>query len=244
MPAKRKNPRANRSTEAEYQRQLLQVARRVGAVIDMLAPHGPTPASADAISRLLERYAETLTGWAAAAGTKMLRAVDRQDAKAWRAHSEEMGRQLTNEIRNTPTGALFQSRLAEQVTLIKSLPLDAAKRVHDLTTQAMLDGTRSNEIAQQIAESGQVTASRAKLIARTEVSRTASMLTETRARGAGSEGYIWRTAGDGDVRDSHKEMNGKYVRWDTMPTLSDGTKTHAGGIWNCRCFPEPVIPED
>lgn len=244
MPAKRKNPRANRSTEAEYQRQLLQVARRVGTVIDMLAPSGPTAASADAITRLLDRYAETLTGWATVTATKMLRAVSRQDRKVWMAHSEEMGRQLTAEIMETETGALFRSRLADQVGLIKSLPIDAARRVHDLTTEALVDGTRSTEIAEQIAKSGEVTASRARLIARTEVARTSSMLVETRARGAGSEGYIWRTAGDGDVRDSHKNMNGKYVRWDTMPTLSDGTTTHAGQIYNCRCYPEPVIPED
>lgn len=244
MPAKRKNPRANRAAEAEYQRQLLQVARKVGTVIDMLAPHGPTAESSNAITRLLERYAETLTGWAAAAASKMLFAVNRQDRKAWMAHSEEMGRQLTHEITSTQTGALFTARLAEQVVLIKSLPLEAAKRVHDLTTEALVDGRRSAELAEEIGKSGQVTASRARLIARTEVARTSSMLVETRARGVGSEGYIWRTAGDGDVRDSHKEMNGKYVRWDTIPALSDGTTTHAGQIYNCRCYPEPVIPED
>lgn len=244
MAAKRKNPRANRAAEAEYQRQLLQVARRVGAVIDLLAPAGPTAESAAAISMLLERYADTLTGWAETAALKMLRAVSRQDAKVWRSHSEEMGRQLVAEITETPTGALFRARLAEQVTLIKSLPLDAAQRVHDLTTAALVDGRRAGELAVEIGRSGEVSASRARLIARTEVSRTSSMLVETRARGAGSEGYIWRTAGDGDVRDSHKEMNGKYVRWDTMPTLSDGTRTHAGQIYNCRCFPEPIIPED
>lgn len=244
MPAKRKNPRANRGAEAEYQRQLLQVARRVGNVIDMLAPHGPTVESADAISRLLDRYAETLTGWAETAALKMLRAVDRQDYKAWMSHSQEMGRQLTREIAETPTGALFKRRLAEQVGLIKSLPREAAQRVHDLTTESLVNGSRAAEIAEQIGKSGEVTASRARLIARTEVARTASLLVEARATGAGSEGYIWRTAGDGDVRDSHKEMNGKYVRWDTMPTLSDGTTTHAGQIYNCRCYPEPVIPED
>lgn len=244
MPAKRKNPRANKAAEAEYQRQLLQVARRVGAVIDMLAPGGATAESSAAISRLLERYAETLTGWAATAAAKMLHSVAKQDRKAWMAHSKEMGRQLTTEINETPVGELFRARLAKQVELIKSLPLEAAQRVHDLTTEALIDGRRANELAVEIGRSGEVAASRARLIARTEVSRTASMLVETRAQGAGSEGYIWRTAGDGDVRDSHKEMNGKYVRWDTMPTLSDGTRTHAGQIYNCRCYPEAVIPED
>jgi uncharacterized protein with gpF-like domain len=46
------------------------------------------------------------------------------------------------------------------------------------------------------------------------------------------------------VRESHKAMNGKFVRWDSPPTLSDGTTTHAGQIYNCRCYPDPVLPED
>jgi uncharacterized protein with gpF-like domain len=69
------------------------------------------------------------------------------------------------------------------------------------------------------------------------------VLTQARAEHIGSEGYIWRTSNDSDVRHSHKEMNGRYVRWDTPPRLSDGTVTHAGQIYNCRCYPEPVIPD-
>ena len=81
------------------------------------------------------------------------------------------------------------------------------------------------------------------LIARTEVARTASGLTEARARHVGSDGYFWRTAKDADVRDSHRQMEGKFVKWNEPPTLSDGTVTHAGQIYNCRCYAEPVINE-
>jgi uncharacterized protein with gpF-like domain len=38
-------------------------------------------------------------------------------------------------------------------------------------------------------------------------------------------------------------MEGKFVTWDDPPTL-DGMKGHAGQFPNCRCYPEPVIPED
>jgi uncharacterized protein with gpF-like domain len=37
-------------------------------------------------------------------------------------------------------------------------------------------------------------------------------------------------------------MEGVPVRWDQPPTLSDGTVTHAGQIYNCRCWPEPILP--
>lgn len=162
---------------------------------------------------------------------------------AWADLASEMSRELRKEIQTAPTGQLFQALLNEQVTLIKSIPLDAAQRVHDLTIKGLEDSTRASEIAKEIERSGEVATSRANLIARTEVARTASTLTQSRAEHVGSEGYIWRTSGDSDVRHSHKQMNGKFVRWDSPPTLSDGTTTHAGQIYNCRCYPEPVLPE-
>lgn len=173
----------------------------------------------------------------------MLADVSARDSQTWMELSGELSKALRDEIRNAPTGELMREMLAEQVTLIKSLPLEAAQRVHDLTLKGIEDGTRAKEIAKEIARSGEVSMNRANLIARTEVARTASKLTEARATHIGSEGYIWRTSKDSDVRHSHKEMEGKYVRWDTPPKLSDGTVTHAGQIYNCRCYPEPVIPE-
>ena len=107
----------------------------------------------------------------------------------------------------------------------------------------MIESTRAADIAAEILRTSDVTEASARRIARTEVARAASVLTESRAVYAGSEGYIWRTSGDGNVRDSHAEMNGKYVRWDTTPRLSDGTVTHAGQIYNCRCFADPVLPD-
>lgn len=174
----------------------------------------------------------------------MLTEVDARDRQMWEQLSDEMSRELRKEIRTAPTGARMQELLQEQVSLITSLPTDAAKRVHELTLAGIEDSTRAKEIAREIARSGEVSVSSANLIARTEVARTASTLTQARAEHVGSEGYIWRTAGDSDVRHSHKQMNGKFVRWDSPPTLSDGTTTHAGQIYNCRCYPEPVIPEE
>lgn len=195
------------------------------------------------IKQLLRRYAEALTPWAERTAAAMLEDVNRRDAQAWAEHAEEMSRALKIELRSAPTGEAMRALMAEQVTLIKSIPLDAAQRVHRLTIEGLENGTRAHEISAEIQRSGDVAKSRADLIARTEVARSASTLTQARAHHVGSEGYIWRTAGDGDVRHSHAEMNGKYVRWDSPPTL-DKMTGHAGQFPNCRCYPEPVIPED
>jgi len=79
------------------------------------------------------------------------------------------------------------------------------------------------------------------MIARTEIGRASTALTQARSLALGSTGYIWRTAEDGDVRHSHAEMEGKFVSWDRPPTL-DGLTGHAGALPNCRCYCEVVLP--
>ncbi|MDH0638205.1 phage minor head protein [Pseudomonas sp. GD03860] len=237
---KSRNPVKTGRPEREYQRSLTQVARQVGSIINGF-PLGD-PAADPTITQVLRKYADLLNDWAIATAGRMIADVNQQDRKAWASRSEEMARALGEEIRNADTGAAMRGLLAEQVTLIKSIPLEAAQRVHELTLKGIEDGTRAGEIAKEIQRSGDVATSRAQLIARTEVSRTAATLTEARAKAVGSEGYIWRTAHDGTVRHSHKEMEGKFVRWDSPPTL-DKLTGHAGCLPNCRCWPEPVIPE-
>lgn len=175
----------------------------------------------------------------------MLREVNRRDEAAWAEYTRELSRALRTEIRTAPTGAAMQALLAEQVTLIKSIPLDAAKRVHVLTLEALEDGSRASQIAKEIMRSGQVAESRANLIAHTEVARTASTLTEARALNVGSPGYIWRTSLDSDVREDHRELEGQFVPWDKPPIADKrtGRRAHAGCIYGCRCYPEPVIPD-
>ena len=239
---KNRNPVNTRAAERTYRAQLRKVARQVGTLIEGLNPQDQ--ASIPTISQTLRAYADVLLPWARSTAQQMLDAVNQKDVEGWRVVSAEISRELREEIMNAPTGELLRQLLDEQVTLIRSIPLDAAQRVHEMTLKGLEDSTRASVIAKEIGRSGKVAESRAMLIARTEVARTASALTEARALHIGSQGYIWRTSGDGDVRESHREMNGRYVDWKKPPTLSDGTTTHAGQIYNCRCYPEPVIPKD
>ncbi|KWR75309.1 phage head morphogenesis protein [Cupriavidus sp. SHE] len=213
----------------------------MGALVNGFPPGDPT--AAPTIEQLLRRYAEALTPWAERVAAEMLSEVNRRDEQAWMQQAKDMSRALRMEIRTAPTGATMQVLMAEQVGLIKSIPLEAAQRVHKLTIEGIEDSTRASEISKAIQASGDVAKSRADLIARTEVGRTASTLTEARALHVGSPGYFWRTSGDSDVRDSHQKMNGQFVAWNDPPTL-DGMTGHAGQFPNCRCYSEPVIPEE
>lgn len=228
--------------EVQYARQLRSVARHVGAIIRVF-PAGDVSAL-PAMQEALAKYADAITPWAVAIAERMVSDVSRRDKNAWKKYSADMSRALRAEIEAAPTGAALQALLAEQVAYIRSLPIEAGQRVHQLTMEGLLDATRAKEIAGEIARSGEVTVSRANLIARTEVARTASGLVQARAMHIGSEAYIWRTADDSDVRREHARLEGQVIRWDNPPIAGpNGMRYHAGQGPNCRCYPEPVIPE-
>lgn len=210
--------------------------------------------SSDSVSKIdasLNRYTGLIDGWANSVATKMAEDVDRLDSNGWKARSVQMSTELQNIVKNTPVGHVTQNIISEQVKYIKSLPIEAAGRVYDIhakAIQAMSAGERPGDFTEEIMRSGDVAESRARLIARTEIGRASTALTQARSLAIGSDGYIWRTADDGDVRHSHQKMEGKFVRWDSPPTLrepgqSTGMTGHAGSLPNCRCYPEVTFPK-
>ena len=233
--------RRAKKLERNYGARLRKIASHIGDVVRGF-PAG-TQESDSLISAALRRYADILDPWARAAGERMVAEVAAADRAGWRRISAAMGRALHREIDEAPTGAITKVALDRQVTLIKSLPLEAAERVHRLTLEGITQGRRAEDIATDIMATGDVTWSRATLIARTEVSRTSSELTKARAEHVGSVEFIWRTAGDTDVRASHRALNGKVFRWDDPPECDPGPRALPGGLWNCRCYAEAIIPD-
>ena len=94
-------------------------------------------------------------------------------------------------------------------------------------------------------------ARRARLIARTETSKATTALTQARAEELDLQWYLWRTSEDQRVRVSHRRMNNVIFNWKSPPApeklvgeKSTAGRYHAGNIWNCRCYPEPLLRFD
>lgn len=229
-----------RRIENSFAAQLRKLAAQVGQLIngfDLTDPHG----QAD-MAVTLARYGQAIEPWARSLTGRVLAELESRERTTWRALSAQMGRALRQELDAAPTGRAVREAQERQVGLIKSLPLEAAQRAQSLALEARISSARSSEVARMIAESGEVTAARANVIARTEISRAATELTRARAESIGSEGYTWRTSRNSSVRPSHRAMEGKFVRWDNPPEL-DGMTGHAGCLPNCRCIPIPIIPD-
>ena len=65
---------------------------------------------------------------------------------------------------------------------------------------------------------------------------------KAQAQEVGIKQYIWRTVKDEDVRESHADMEGKICDFDNPPEVEPGQFYHPGGIYNCRCYQEPLLP--
>lgn len=191
----------------------------------------------------LNHYSEIITPWATGVAERFTIDVGRLNEKEWRQHSKAISTELRSLVDTAPVGQVMRSIVAEQIKYIKSLPLEAADRIYDIQNkaiEAVVTGGRAEPFAKEIAASGDVAKSRANLIARTEIGRANGALDQARGLAAGSPGYIWRTAEDGDVRHSHEQMEGVFVEWHRPPTL-DGMTGHAGELPNCRCYKEIVF---
>lgn len=232
-----------RKAEGDFATRLRQVARTIGDIVKGFDPSG-TLEEFFHLRNALQKYAELLRPWAAKVSARMVNEVARRDADAWAEHGKTMGRALRKEIDSAPTGQVIQRMMNEQVDLITSLPHSAAERVHKLTIRGISEGQRADVVAQEIMRTGKVTRSRAMTIARTETTRTATALTYARATYVGSTHFIWRTAGDSDVRPLHKKLEGRAFEWDNPPVAGENGETALpGAIYNCRCFPEPIVPD-
>jgi uncharacterized protein with gpF-like domain len=248
-----------RIVEREFAVQLSNAGRQVGQIIKGFERDGKITDMAG-LKASLDAYSKTLEPWAKAVVARMQAQVARRDLTAWQQLSKSIGSELHRVIEGAPIGLQLRSMMELQVSLITSLPIEAARRVHTLTLEGITQGRRAEDVQRDIMDSGHVTVSRAKLIARTEVARTASVLTQARATYVGSDSYFWRSSEDSDVRPalgskhfaemntfergSHRKLDGTIQRWDHPPIAGpQGQRAHPGQIFNCRCWPEPILPD-
>ena len=229
--------------EKEYLRFLRLLITQIKTMVNTTAP-GQIAENPDELTKMLTGYAKTIEPWARNIAEKVIKKIFQKDENTWAKLGHEMGTLLRKEINEAPTGDIFKKFIDEQITLITNIPIDVAQEVtrisreqlklaQEITTEAKITGARSTSLIKQIQGIGAFTENRAKLIARTEVARTASSLTIARGQHVGATHYIWRATPDADTRASHKAMNGKIIAFNDPPEVEPGHRYHAGQFPNC-----------
>lgn len=131
------------------------------------------------------------------------------------------------------------------VNLVKDVSAQFIRQSEQIVLNGLQKGIRHEAIAKQILngtdlEKGRfkTAKARAEMIGRDQVSKLNGTLNRYRQMGAGVKRFIWRTVGDGRVRDSHAYLNTKEFTW------ADGAGgLYPGDDYNCRCFAEPIFDD-
>ena len=148
--------------------------------------------------------------------------------------------------------AMINDQIITNASLIRTLPNDVAEKVVKNIAEEAIKGKRARSIEKIIRQdTDKHSRASARLIARTEVAKTQSAITKSRAQNLDMNWYVWRTALDGNrVRKSHRLMEGVIVNWNDPPSPDElaGEQSvgryHAGNIWNCRCYSEVLLDVD
>jgi SPP1 gp7 family putative phage head morphogenesis protein len=199
-----------------------------------------------------------------AAASRMITGLFHDGAKDWReaARMGMRGRMihegLLTEMRG-PVGDRVRALITENARLITSFGQmrigkgrNLTKQIVDFVQAEQMKGRRSSAIAWDLMRQyPKVAEGKINLIARTEVSKSATALTQARSESLGLNYYVWRSTKDGRVRPAHWLMNRVVVPWADPPApealrgvQSTLGEYHAGNCPNCRCYPEPLIRLD
>ncbi|KIS22028.1 phage head morphogenesis protein [Clostridium botulinum] len=163
---------------------------------------------------------------------------------------KEIYEALKKELKG-PIGGAINEQIQRNAYLIKSMPLNVSKDITEHVAKEVFKGRRAEAIAEDLQKKvPYMLESKAKLIARTEVSKTSTALTKARAENIGLRFYYWKTSEDVRTRDSHRKMQDVICSFNEPPSPEKANNEKfvgyydPGCIWNCRCYASVIINID
>jgi SPP1 gp7 family putative phage head morphogenesis protein len=173
---------------------------------------------------------------------QMSSGVRRANARGQALHGIQVGeiRGATGLITNTDVGIQDDIRAARErnILLVENAHRVYAKQVREIVEDPATLGMRVKAIKERLIERGDVSQSRAELIARDQTLKLNGQITATRQMRAGVESYVWSTSQDERVREEHAALEGQTFSWVAPPEVG-----HPGQDFQCRCVAIPVVQE-
>ena len=224
----------------KYERNLLSLVkileRAAIEYIDSLKDKGYI---ADSIPKFdLKQQMKNLDTWAKETSEKFASGAEKFHRETWRNElNDKTGIDIKNLLKNENVKPALDKAVKDNVDLIKSIPKEYHDRITEAIDKGIVGGDDSQTLKQAIKEIGDVTESRASLIARDQTSKMLSSLNEIRQTEIGIDAYIWSTAGDDRVRETHAANDGKRFYWNDPPDETG----HPGEDVQCRCVADPDL---
>lgn len=164
----------------------------------------------------------------------------KQRRQFYRSIERSIGVDLNGIVQEPGLADVLDSKIAENVSLIQSLPDEYYKKITNIVNDLTSRRRPANSIIKELRKAGIQTQKRAKLIARDQTQKLNAAITQGRQEALGITEYEWQISDDERVRESHFKNRGKIFRWDEPPAETG----HPGEDIQCRCAALPIINLD
>jgi len=136
----------------------------------------------------------------------------------------------------------FQASLAENVGLIKSIPVQYLQQVEGIVMRSYSNGRDLQTMVAEIKELYPAAANRAVLIARDQSNKANAVVNRARQLDSGITRAKWmHSHGGKEPRKDHLAADGK--EYDIAKgCLISGEYIQPGQLINCRCTSRPILP--
>lgn len=243
---------ANRQTENVYVRQLRGIMAAVHkATLNQIGDTIPTPHELSLITSKIQAALPTAVN---TAFTKMSHDVVRRNGTALKAmgvpvgpevrqqrlvrggRGDAIGKALAKQLGDPGLAASIDAARQANIALITNAARDYAADVQKVFNDPKNIGLHVKDLTDQLVDRGNVSQSRAELIARDQTLKLNGNITQIRQQAAGISSYTWSTSNDERVREEHRELEGQVFTWDNPPSVGA-----PGQDIQCRCIAVPII---
>lgn len=126
--------------------------------------------------------------------------------------------------------------------LIKTVGQELVAGLDEHVVEWARSGASTRSLAEVVMERLGVAERHAQFIARDQIAKLNSALTESTQQAAGVTRYRWRSSNDQRTRPMHLALDGSVQSWGDPPVTSkDGARNHPGEDYQCRCVAIPII---
>lgn len=156
----------------------------------------------------------------------------------------EKARLSARVLQKGPIADITKASIAENVSLIKSIPNEYLDGIRAKVTHAITTGNGLADIEPYLVEEAKVSQRRAKNIALDQTRKTYNAINKGRMQNAGVDSFEWiHTGGGQKPRPEHQEMSGNVYRFDDPPVIvpKTGERGIPGQAINCRCTMRPIL---
>jgi uncharacterized protein with gpF-like domain len=141
---------------------------------------------------------------------------------------------------------VIQAVVAENVSLIKSIPQQHLQAVEGAVMRSVQRGRDLKSLTDELEQRFKVTHKRAKFISIDQNNKATAMLQRTRQVELGIKEAVWVHSGGGKVpRPTHLKAGRDKVLYDIVTGWYDPAEQKyvlPGELVNCRCVARPVVP--